>query len=189
MASLIIGSLGAALVLSPWKESFTSVQILPIIAGFFFSCNILTLRSRCRHESTLALAFAAGLVFVVSGICGITLLTMFPLSASIQDQMPFVAIGWPTLTTAVAGFAILASVLNLTGNICMTRAYQTADASLLAPLDFTYLIFAAFWGKVIFGNWPPVDTLFGMMLIISAGVIIAWREQRNKKEPIGSKPQ
>ena len=181
IASMIIGALGALLVLSPWKENFTTVQILPVIAGFFFACNILTLRKLCRHESTLALAFAAGLIFVISGLCGITILSIFPLSAALQNQMPYVAIGWPTLTLAVAGFAILASVLNLTGNICMTRAYQTADASLLAPLDFTYLIFAAFWGKVIFNNWPPVETLFGMMLIISAGIIIAWREQINKK--------
>ena len=177
-----IGAIGAALVLSPWKQSFTLVQLLPVVAGFFFACNILTLRSLCRHESTLALAFAAGLVFFGSGVIGMSVLTMAPLSADIQSAMPYVAIGWPALTKAVVAFAVLASVLNLTGNICMTRAYQTSDASLLAPLDFTYLIFAAFWGKVIFDDWPPVSTLFGMMLIISAGGVIAWREHRTKAD-------
>ena len=181
VASILIGMVGAMLVLSPWKESFSTIQILPVIAGFFFACNILALRSLCRHESTLALAFAAGLVFSVSGLCGIVGLTLFPLSESVQNQMPYVAIGWPTLTLAVAAFAVLASVLNLTGNICMTRAYQTADVSLLAPLDFTYLIFAALWGKVIFDSVPPLSTLIGMLLIIAAGIIIAWREQHNKK--------
>jgi len=177
IGSIIIGLAGALLILSPWQETFSAVQILPVIAGFFFACNILTLRSACRHESTLALAFAAGLVFLLSGLCGATLLSLFPLPASLQQQLPYVAIGWPELTTLVVGFALLASVLNLTGNICMTRAYQTADVSLLAPLDFSYLIFAAFWGKVIFDKWPGTNTLAGMLLIICAGVIIAWREQ------------
>jgi len=176
LASITIGASGALLILTPWKDSFSLVQILPVIAGFFFACNILTLRSACRHESTLALAFAAGLVFLVSGLCGITALSLFPLADSLQQQMPYVAIGWPMLTTTVVGFAVLASVLNLTGNICMTRAYQTADVSLLAPLDFSYLIFAAFWGKVIFDTWPSAVTLTGMLLIVCAGVIIAWRE-------------
>ena len=184
IASILIGSAGALLVLSPWKESFSAVQILPVIAGFFFACNILALRSLCRHESTLALAFAAGLIFLISGLCGIVGLTVLPLSESVQSQMPYVAIGWPTLTMTVAGFAVLASFLNLTGNICMTRAYQTADVSLLAPLDFSYLIFAALWGKVLFDNVPPIDTLFGMLLIICAGIIIAWREQINNKNRI-----
>lgn len=179
VASILLGSIGALIVLSPWKETFSAVQLLPITAGFFFACNILTLRRACRHESTLALAFAAGLVFIASGLIGIAVLAIHPLSETIQTSMPYVAVGWPTLTWIVAGFVVIASVLNLTGNICLTRAYQTADASLLAPLDFSYLIFAAFWGKVIFDQWPERDTLVGMTLIICAGVTIALREHRS----------
>lgn len=175
-----LGAVGAALVLRPWEDSFNAVQLMPVIAGFFFACNILTLRRACRHESTLALAFAAGLIFLISGIIGSTLLTLFPLSSEAQQTMPYVAIGWPELTLLIAGFAAFASILNLLGNICMTRAYQTADASLLAPLDFTYLIFASLWGKVLFSHWPDEKTLLGMALIICAGVVIAWREQLNK---------
>jgi drug/metabolite transporter (DMT)-like permease len=182
IASMVIGATGAALVLSPWAEGFSAVQILPVIAGFFFACNIMTLRRACRHESTLALAFAAALVFLTSGLIGVTLLSVFPPAPELQESMPYVAIGWPTLTVLVAGFAILASLLNLIGNICMTRAYQTADASLLAPLDFSYLIFAAIWGKVIFNRWPEATTLAGMALILCAGIVIAWREQRNNKQ-------
>ena len=35
--ALFIGSLGALLILEPWSESFTILQILPIMAGFFFA--------------------------------------------------------------------------------------------------------------------------------------------------------
>ena len=91
--------------------------------------------------------------------------------------MPFVAIGWPELTFLVGGFALFASVLNLTGNICLSRAYQTADASWLAPMDFSYLIFAALWSRVIFDQWPTTQALIGMALIGTAGIITAWRER------------
>jgi len=177
VASIIFGSVGALLVLSPWREGYRMIQLLPLTAGFFFACNVLTLRKACRHESTLALAFAAGVVFLIVGIAGILLLTWFPLSSDTQLTMPYVAIGWPELTWLVAGFAVLASVLNITGNICLTRAYQTADASLLAPLDFSYLVFAAIWGKIIFDKWPDSHTIWGMVFIIGAGITIAWRER------------
>lgn len=182
IASILAGALGALIVVSPWHDEFSAVQLLPVTAGFFFACNILTLRSACRQESTLALAFAAGLVFFLTGMIGVTILSMFPLSPAVQAKMPYVAIGWPTLTWLVAGFAILASILNLTGNICMTRAYQTADVSLLAPLDFSYLIFAAFWGRAIFNLWPENSTIVGMVLILCAGVTIAWREHKSAKQ-------
>ena len=178
IGSILIGITGALFMLSPWEESFSPVQIMPIIAGFFYGCNILIVRRFCRGESTLALAWAVGIVFISCGLIGAVVLTLFPLSNELQQSMPFVAIGWPPLLWSIAGFAVLMSLLNLTGNICITRAYQTADASLLAPLDFTYLLFAALWGKLIFEQWPDGKSWFGMSLILIAGLITAWREKR-----------
>ena len=182
ITALVIGAAGASLVLSPWQDNFSWVQVLPVIAGFFYACNILTVRKSCRGESPLALAFAVGIVFIICGVGGITFLTLFPFAVEIQTSMPFVAIGWVDLTLLVVGFALLASLLNLTGNICLSRAYQTADASWLAPLDFIYLIFAAVWGKIIFDVWPTQSALAGMALIALAGSVTAWRESRNKNQ-------
>jgi len=181
IGSILLGGAGAVMILSPWQAGFSVVQLMPVIAGFFFACNILCLRKLCRDESTLALAFAAGMIFLVSGIIGTLVLTVFPLSSEARQAMPFIAIGWPALTLPIVAFAVVASMLNLTGNICMTRAYQTADVSLLAPLDFSYLIFATLWGKLIFNQWPSGLPLFGIALIVSAGVTIAWREQVSRK--------
>jgi len=181
IGSIVLGGAGALMILSPWQDGFSVVQLMPVIAGFFFACNILCLRKLCRGESTLALAFAAGMIFLISGIIGTLVLTVFPLSSEASQAMPFIAIGWPALPLPIVAFAVVASLLNLTGNICMTRAYQTADVSLLAPLDFSYLIFATIWGKLLFNQWPTGLPLFGMALIVTAGVTIAWREQASKK--------
>ena len=92
--------------------------------------------------------------------------------------MPFVAIGWPELTVVAVAIPLLCSILNLTGNICLARAYQTADSSWLAPLDFSYLLFAAIWGRLLFDNWPTSQALMGMALIAIGGMVTAWREGR-----------
>jgi S-adenosylmethionine uptake transporter len=71
--------------------------------------------------------------------------------------------------------------MNLFGNICLARAYQTADSSWLAPLDFSYLLFAAIWGRILFDSWPTSQAIFGMGLIATGGIITAWRESRVQK--------
>jgi len=190
IGALVIGCIGALLVLNPWSDDFSAVQILPIMAGFFYSLNILTIRSACRNESTLALAFAVAVAFLVSGLAGILYLSLFPLAPEIQQSYSFVAVGWPEFTLVVLGFVILASVLNLTGNICLSRAYQTADSSWLAPVDFSYLLFAAIWSKVLFDAWPTAQALSGMALIALAGIVTAWRESQQatpkiRKENVG----
>jgi drug/metabolite transporter (DMT)-like permease len=175
--ALLLGAVGAAFILNPWDDDFSLLQVLPILAGLLYAANILTIRKACRNESPLALAFAAAITFVIAGTIGISLLTAFPLSAELRISMPFVAIGWPELTLLVAAFALFASLLNLTANICISRAYQTADASWLAPVDFSYLIFAAFWSQVLFDQWPTSNAIIGMTLIGTAGIITAWRER------------
>ena len=182
IGALIIGATGALLMLNPLAETFSLAQLLPIAAGFFYACNIIILRRYCRRETPLALTFANGVMFFLSGLAGIVILSIAPLSTDLQTAMPFVAIGWPAIGLSVIGFAAFCSVLNLFGNLGLTRAYQTADSSWLAPLDFSYLLFAAIWGKVIFDSWPTANGWLGMLLITSAGVITAWREhQQNSK--------
>jgi drug/metabolite transporter (DMT)-like permease len=175
--AILIGAVGAAFVLNPWDANFSLLQVLPILAGLFYAANILTIRKACRNESPLALAFAAAITFVIAATIVISLLSLFPLSSELRTSMPFVAIGWPELTLLVAAFALFASVLNLSANICISRAYQTADASWLAPVDFSYLIFAAFWSQLIFNQWPTRTAIIGMILIGTAGIITAWRER------------
>jgi drug/metabolite transporter (DMT)-like permease len=184
ISALVIGAAGACIMLNPLAKSFSLVQILPIMAGFFYACNIIILRRYCRAETPLALTFANGVMFFVSGLLGIIILSFLPLSPEVQRSMPFVAIGWPAIGLSVIGFAALCSVLNLFGNLGLTRAYQTADSSWLAPLDFSYLLFAAIWGKVIFDVWPTTNGWAGMILITSAGMITAWREHKQQKKNI-----
>ena len=181
IAALVIGAIGAGLILDPFDASFSLVQLLPVAAGFFYACNILILRHACRHETVLSLVMAVAVLFASSGLLGISLLTLFPFTADLETRMPFVAIGWPDLTLVVLTFAIFCSLLNLSGNICLARAYQTADSSWLAPIDFTYLLFATFWGRVIFDTWPSQKAVTGMSLIAIAGILTVWREQRRLK--------
>ena len=71
--------------------------------------------------------------------------------------------------------------LNIIGNILLAKAYQTAESSWLAPMDYSYLVFAAIWGKIFFGVWPTSLNLLGMLLIAFSGILIAVREQKKLK--------
>jgi len=181
LGALVLGIIGAALVLSPWQDNFSLLQCLPIAAGFFYALNILVIRRACRFENTLAMVFSVAVAFFFSGTLGITVLSIFPFPETVQQAAPFVAIGWPVVAWIVVGTAAVTSMLNFLGNMCLSRAYQTADSSWLVPLDFSYLLFAAFWGQVMFDTWPTRNALIGMVFIAAAGVTTGWRESVQRK--------
>ena len=183
LGALALGVLCSLLVLNPFGDNFHLVQIMPIIAGFFYACNILILRKYCRHESPLTLAFIIALVFFTFGLLGMTVIDNLSLTEDIILSAPFIAIGWPKLTLIILGFCFFASFLNLLGNICMSRAYQTAESSWLAPLDFSYLLFLTIWGKILFDDLPSQSAALGMVMIALAGMITAFRESYNRKKP------
>ena len=178
ISALVIGAAGALLILNPFAAEFSFIQVLPVVAGFFYACNLIILRRACRTENPLALTFAVAVIFIVCGLLGISILSFFKPADEIIIAMPFVAIGWPELTVMAVAIPLLCSILNLTGNICLARAYQTADSSWLAPLDFSYLLFAAIWGRLLFDNWPTSQALMGMALIATGCIVTAWREGR-----------
>jgi drug/metabolite transporter (DMT)-like permease len=179
--ALILGSFGALLILEPWSENFKFLQILPVMAGFFFACNIILIRKYCRQESVMSLTLAVGVMFFISASLGILLFELIFQNNFLRGNSPFVFIGWPSLTLIVFVFCFSCSILNISGNILLAKAYQTAESSWLAPMDYSYLVFAAIWGKIFFGVWPTLLNLIGMFFIAFSGILIAFREQRKLK--------
>ena len=148
------------------------------MAGFFFACNIILIRKHCRQESVMSLTLAVGIMFFISALLGIIIFEYIFIDFISKENAPFVFVGWPTLTLIVFIFCFSCSILNITGNILLAKAYQTAESSWLAPIDYSYLFFAIIWGKLFFDVWPTFLNLFGMTLIAISGILIAYRERK-----------
>ena len=186
LAALLLGAVGCLVVLDPLTDDFALFQALPVLAGFFYACNILILRRYCRNESPLALVFIVSLIFFLSGFTGVMIVSLLPLDALQRAEVPFLLVGWPDLTLVLILLFLGLAILNLFGNLCLSRAYQTADSSRLAPLDFSYLLFIAIWSGLLFDSWPSLTAMLGMVLIAIAGIITAIREKRHHKPVKGA---
>ena len=181
LSALALGALGSIILLNPLSDKFSFFQIMPIIAGLFYAFNIIILRKYCRTESPLTLVLAVSIVFLLFGISGTAVVSVIELNQNIRGSLPFLFDTWPSLTLFIFIFCFGAACLNLLGNICLSRAYQTAESSWLAPLDFSYLLFLTIWAKIIFGAMPSLEETIGMVCIVSAGVIITFREIHHSK--------
>ena len=64
------------------------------------------------------------------------------------------------------------------GQIFLTLSYRYADASLVAPFDYTSMILALGIGYFVFDEVPTGTMLTGAVIVILAGVLIIWRERQ-----------
>lgn len=91
---------------------------------------------------------------------------------------------WPTLTDWLLLVA-LAAIANL-GHYFIVRAYDHAEASLLAPLAYTEMVTSTVLGWAFFGDFPDGFTFLGVAILIGSAIYISAREARAKSGPVAA---
>ncbi len=86
--------------------------------------------------------------------------------------------GWVIPGPREAMLLILAGVLGGAGQILLTSSYREADASLIAPFEYSSMLLALGVGYMIFDEIPSTTMLVGAAIIITAGIAIILRERQ-----------
>ncbi|RWX59205.1 DMT family transporter, partial [Mesorhizobium sp. M2A.F.Ca.ET.039.01.1.1] len=60
----------------------------------------------------------------------------------------------------------------------MTAAYRHAEASVVAPFEYTSMILGVVIGYFVFGDVTSPNTLVGGVIVVAAGIFIIWRERQ-----------
>lgn len=101
----------------------------------------------------------------------------FSLTASVMAlvSVPF---GWAALTWSQVALLVGAGICGGLGQVLMTESYRHAEASTVAPFEYTSLILGIAVGYLAFGDIPTLYTIVGGLIVIGAGLFIIWRERR-----------
>ena len=175
LAALVIGFAGVLIAMAPSGEAFNWVAVLPLLCAVMYSSGQILARFIGDRETTLT----TGLYTTA-----ISSALVLPLGWCVNQILPvggeFAHLGW----RFPAGFGddwpaiALLGLVGMAGYLLMSRAYQIAPASLVAPFDYTYLPVAALVAWLLWSEVPGQNTLIGMVLIVGSGLYLGYRELR-----------
>lgn len=94
------------------------------------------------------------------------------------NPMPWIDVGW----IAMAG------LFALTGHLCLTRAFSFAPVGLVAPFEYSAMVWAGLIGFAVWGHVPGVSTVVGAGVIVASGLYLLRRETRAKLKPATIEP-
>ncbi|PZU83548.1 MAG: EamA/RhaT family transporter [Chelatococcus sp.] len=98
-----------------------------------------------------------------------------------QNAGPAVCVAIPAFLAFVPMTAwdlaayVLAGALGVTGHLTLTSAFARAEASRLAPLEYTALVWASLLGYVMFDEVPLITTYAGALLIVAGALSVSRR--------------
>lgn len=167
--AVFIGLIGVIVMLSPHLDPRALAHALdggPAVGALFAlfgaCCSAgatIQVRRLTAAERTGAIVFYFSLMTTLLGLSTVLL-------------------GWRTPDAPELALLVTIGILGGIGQILLTESYRHGDASLIAPFEYTTMIWAVLIGWFAFGQVPQAAIVGGGALVASAGMFVVWRERR-----------
>jgi len=165
LVSVAVGLIGVMIIMAPRLSvdvidvTETLGAVLALGAAVGAALAQVFIRKLTKTETTSSIVFW----FSVTA-SGLSLLTIYW--------------GWVVPTPKEAALLIIAGFIGGVGQILLTSSYRLADASFVAPFEYSSMLFSIAIGFAFFDEVPTLTTLVGAAVVIAAGIMIIWRERQ-----------
>lgn len=172
-AAVVVGLIGAIMIIRPGFDAFGIVALLPMITACLFALYLLTTRILAGEDGMLSMQFTTAL----GG--GATLAIVIAVTAFLGVETTGIVVAMPNSTE----MSLLAAVgaISFVSHGLIVRALALAPASVIAPFNYLEIVSATLFGFLVFGDFPDLMTWAGIALIVASGMYIAHRERIRKE--------
>lgn len=170
IGAVLVGFLGVVIMARPGGGAFEWAALLCLGASFCYSLSLVLTRYLGTSESLVSLVFYPNLIFLLGSIF------LLP-TAWTPVPLPHVAL--------LAGVGVCVIVPHL----AITQAYRIAPPPVLAPLDYTTLVWALLWGWLLWKEWPSAVTFLGAIIVVVSGLYVIYREANTGRGDGGPQPR
>ena len=153
---------GAMILLRPGTSAFQPAALIALFAALTGGAESIAIKMLTNRERALQILFINNLIGVVIATAIASFVWVWP--------TPF---QWAAL--ASVGFGMAGA------QITFTWAMRQVEASVIMPFIYTSLLFAALMDFWLFGDFPDVWAGVGAVVIVSGGILLAWRETVRSK--------
>lgn len=162
-AAVLVGLAGVLIVVRPGTGSIGAAAILPLLSAVSWAVGMILTRK-------ISLIDPPKVTMSYSALGGLVILSF---------AVPF---EWQPPTSSQVGLALFMAVASTAAQFLVVIAYRHANASLLAPMSYSQLVWSGLLGLLVFGNVPDAWTLVGAAVIIGSGIYTAHRERVTSRE-------
>ena len=178
-SAVAIGFIGVLVILSPSGEFNSLAVVFAFIAAITYASQTILTRFLGAHDHPLTIAFNAILIFTVaSGLLGLLLLGGAITVSSAHPSLQFFGREWVAPSEVDLLLMLFVGAIAAVGFYCLSKAYCSAEASAIAPFEFTYILWAVIFGYLFWNEVPGPTTIVGIAILLSSSLYIWCRERR-----------
>lgn len=154
-----IGFIGTLIIVRPGLGAFNPGSLLALGSGGSLALYLLLTRRISGQQKAIVTTFHTN---AIGGLIASAAVAWVWVAPSPLQWLLFLSI---------------AAIANL-GHYLIVRAYDHAEASLLAPLSYTEMVGSTVLGLIFFGDFPDAPTFLGVGILIACAIYISMRERQ-----------
>lgn len=161
-SAVVIGFAGVVIAMDPRADAPIGAYLLALCGAVFYACIFIWGKQLSKRDSVISLVFSLH----------------FGMGVSACLLLPWV---WVPVNAEMLGMLLLMAVIALIAHFIFTLAFARADVSVLAPFEYTALVWATIIGYVIWLDFPSPRVWTGAVIIIGCGLYVIHRESLHHK--------
>jgi drug/metabolite transporter (DMT)-like permease len=162
-AAIAIGFLGALVIVNPGAGGFEPAALIAMAGTALWATSMVLVRKMSATESDAALLAYINVSLLLLGAVG----------------APFV---WGEVTLAQTGFIAMRAVTLVAGQWLMLRAFRLAPIGVVAPFQYTGIVWATLIGWAFWNEFPAPNVWVGAAILIASGLYVMWRERIRSRQ-------
>ncbi len=160
-SAIAIGFIGVLVVLRPGLIPLEPASLAAVVAAFFYTIYIICTRKLGNDEPMINMV-------------------LFPIISDMLFLIPVILFmgNWQPPALEHLPLFALAGLFYLGGMYWSSLGYASGDSSLVAPIQYSQILWGIILGLIFFDEIPDRWTLAGAAIIVSSGLYIIYREHK-----------
>ena len=176
--SIIAGFIGVMIMVRPGAGVFEPAAIFALISAAGYAVGQMIGRPISQQVSPIVIAIWQNAIYFSIGLLLALLFNLFDIGEFSHPSLAFLSrplvLPTPEHLVLLFGHGVIAAF----GMLLFVNAYKFGEANFVAPFEYSAMIWALLFGLFIFGDFPDLYTWTGAAIVIAAGLLMVWRDQR-----------
>ncbi len=187
-SAVVVGFIGVYITLNPDFNNFNYLSLLPILCAFCYSLSMIIIKKTSDKDSVYTQTFTFYFGAIIFSTIFYFLIGDGQYNTSDHPASQFIFREWFVDLESSILFMVATGLTATVAFLFLFTAYSIASPAVVSPFEYSILLWSPLIGWIYFNEIPSLNTVIGIIIIVSSGIYIFMREKAQEQSIATEKP-
>ena len=187
-SAVVVGFIGVYVTLNPDFSNFNYLSLLPILCALCYSLSMIIIKKTSDKDSVYTQTFTFYIGAIIISTIFYFIIGDGKYNVSDHPASQFIFREWFVDFNSNILLMVATGVTATLAFLFLFTAYSIASPAVVSPFEYSILFWSPLVGWLYFDEIPSLNTVVGILIIVSSGVYIFMREKAQNQSLVTEKP-